>query len=174
MTEDMPFTSSPFVKLTDSEIEYLKEIADKMNSQSINSNTFRYGPNNLVGFGGEIAFAKYYNLPYNWEEIDGGDEYDFKVLDTESGNVGTIDVKTITYENGDLLIPYHRELSADAYFLLERRQERYYGIIGVATKEKVKNERVEPKGSYSPIKVRRVPREKLSPIPESSQIQPVE
>lgn len=162
-----PFVDYPYVQLSDNEIQEVRDFAAKMNKRkTANKDTFRCDHNNTLGFAGEVAFAKYYELNNTLELFEGGDLYDFEVFSLMDGDTGTIDVKTIDFNGGDLLIQAAKELTADAYCLVERRGD-YYGIIGFASRSEVAKATIHPSGEYSPVKVRRIPRDELMYPPES-------
>jgi hypothetical protein len=165
-----PFENSPYVKLTESEVDELLRFASKLESVRVaNRDTFKCARKDVAGFGGEFAFSKYYDLPYSYELKEGGDAYDFTVRHSPSGNSGTIDVKTITFGGGDLLIQASRQLTSDCYFLVEKRGSAF-GLIGYVSRSEAAEATIHPGGDYSPVAVRRIPREALHKPPEPDEI----
>lgn len=165
-----PFKNYPYVQLTDSENRILNEFIGELEQRrSPNRDTFKCAVNDAAGFGGELAFSKYYGLDYSLELKEGGDSFDFRVMDSKSGDTGKIDVKTITFGGGDMLIQDSRPLTSDLYFLVEKRGQAY-GLIGYARRSEVAQADVYPPGVYSPVQVKRIPREALHESPESDRI----
>lgn len=168
-----PFTDYPYVRLSAEEVEEVKRLAKEIYYSNIYSSAGDFDKSfmsNHIGSLGEFAFAKYYGLDFNDEVLHGGDSYDFKVYHVPSDESGTIDVKTISFNGGDMLIQTSRELKTDVYALVEKRGSAF-GLIGYQTASEVAQATSHPPGVYSPVEVRRIPREALQPLPDPDDIQ---
>lgn len=130
------FPDCPSVELTEREVRELLKITTQID-QIVTDETLKLTANQAsIGFLGEYAVAKYYNLEFNIlkEQSDGG--YDFYVYHVPSEEHGTIDVKTRDFGGADLLVPERHELTADAYMLVEKRGS-CFGLKGTAKASEV-------------------------------------
>lgn len=169
-----PFEDYPFVKLKEKEVEKAKRLAQEIYYANIFSQKGDFDKglmSNNIGAAGELAFSKYYGLGFNDQVLHGGDDYDYKVKHVPSDTVGTIDVKTISFTGGDMLIQTSRELKADLYVLVEQRGSAY-GFVGYAKRSTVAEADSHPPGVYSPVRVRRILRGSLNPVPNPSDLEP--
>lgn len=168
-----PFEDYPYVRLSEKEVAKAKKLAQDIYYSNVFSSKGDFDKglmSNNIGAAGEFAFSKYYGLEFNDEVLHGGDSYDYKVKHLPSQTVGTIDVKTISFTGGDMLIQTSRELKADLYVLVEQRGSAY-GLIGYAKRPAVASADSHPPGAYSPVRVRRIPRDALQPVPEPSELE---
>lgn len=166
------------VELTDEEIVKSVELADQMDIKVPNKQTFYYPNRNRIGIEGEFAFAKYYGLGDPKLYKNGGDTYDYHVYSKRSKKNVTIDVKTITYPEGDMLIQVSKYqdkfLSGTlptAYFLIEKRGNNY-AIIGYIKAKDVLTYDIYPEETYSPVEVYHIPRDDLNPAPDPEILEP--
>lgn len=161
----MSFTDHDYITIPEKVDEQLAEIARKQtegNKDTRDFDTDNYEKANYKGLCGEWVFSAYYGVQFEPEIARADDNYDFELEHIPSGTIGKVDVKCIEFEGGDLLVRAWKKLTASHYFLTEKRN-RDVGLIGVATRDMVDNAKIYPEGVYSPVKVRRVPRDKLIP-----------
>lgn len=116
----------------------------------------------LTGLMGEWAVAIRYGFALDdTDRIDGDGGVDFR-FKHKSGKVGTMDVKTIEFRGGDMLVPLYNGLNADVYYLCERRNDSI-GHVGLATKNDVKS--AETNTEKFPVDVKQIPRNELRDPP---------
>lgn len=85
----------------------------------------------IVGFGGELAFAKMANQ-FPLTDTDGPTRVDCVI------NGKSVDIKTTNLENGRLLVrPAHKLKPADAYVLITGSMDEGYTYRGWATAEQI-------------------------------------
>lgn len=160
------------VILSAGEAKMCKEIATRISEFNgvMGEGNFSTGHNpDFLGECGEYAFAQYYGLEPNTEVLESGDTSDYEIICKPSGERATVDVKTISYENGDMLIQNSRELKSDLYFLVEARGDTYY-IIGYVRRSTAEEAGVYPPGEYSPVSVKRIPRSELQEPPGGNRV----
>lgn len=164
-----PFDDFPYVTLSDEQVNEILKVTEQID-RIVTPETLKLTANQAsLGFMGEMAVAKYYDLDFNIlkGESDGG--YDFHVYHTPSDKSGTIDVKTISYAGGDLLIPQRHKINADVYLLVEKRNDAF-GLIGTAKASQVAKATIkdEREGFKCPTRV--VSRPRLTPVPEPDKL----
>lgn len=175
-----PFDDCPSVELTDKQIGRAVNLAERVSKKPNAKISFgnNYHANTAIaGFSGELAFLKYYQLNDELEYLTGGDNgWDYKVWTEKLNDSLTIDVKTITYPVGDLLIRKDRherlkkdDILPDAYCLIEKRHQ-LFGIVGFLWSREVTDYQSFPTGVFSPVEVYKIPREKLSTPPSPREL----
>ena len=86
---------------------------------------------NEMGFRGELAFAKLYNLEPTDVTVYADDGIDYKLSDGR-----TVDVKLSTYKNGDLIFDSFDKFKSDiAVLVYGSYDETFVDIAGWVTKE---------------------------------------
>lgn len=169
-----PFTNTPYITLGNEVEQNIKQIATVRDQQhrgakqTTHSGIADTTNSHYVGLCGEVAVSIYYDIPFETRTnlLNGDDGNDFTVYYKPQHQIGTLDVKTIQYNGGDLLIPT-RKAQADSYFLCELRGA-HVGLIGTATKEMVLHAHIERE--KFPEQCYQIPRDELNPIPKRNNI----
>lgn len=169
--EEFDNPNFPTVYLSDREYqkgrELARQIADKYSYWNSGLYGYARGRDDTYNKGetgilGELAVAKYYDFEVDGLIPDSGDGgYDFYVRNTTSGVQGALDVKTITFSGGGLIIDPDRYV-ADAFILVERRIQNF-GLVGIINSEDVKE--FSRRGDKFPNNPYFVPPEELQPVP---------
>src|SRR6056300_130493 len=115
---------------------------------------------NEMGFRGELAFAKLYNLPPTDVTGDADDGIDYVMPDGR-----TVDVKLSTYKNGNLIFDSFDKFKSDiAVLVYGAYNDTYVDVAGWISKEDFMTECYERKFGYGTRKV--VDKKALRPMEE--------
>lgn len=169
----------PYITIPESRIDQCREIARQQASVYYADNADKRQnfeqrvATRTTGLLGEYSFARYYGFDldnlfesYN-PDLNGDGGVDFTAYFRPADQKVNIDVKTTNRFYGNLLCPDDREIVADFYFLLERRNDEV-GIVGFSTGKKMK--RAEVRDLNYPSKF--IERSELNEPPDPIDIRP--
>lgn len=171
----LPYDSYPTIVLKDRLLNALKEVAHMRTEKEDEMSPTKFTEverNHFIGLCGEAAVAGYYNIPMNLiynHPIDPG--YDFRVRHISSNNPITIDVKTRTKLDGDLLVSINNVTENVDIYILCIAYNEYVSLQGATSLSLLKEADTRTIDSDT---VYHIPQSDLYSIPEREDITSVE